>query len=395
VRAPELTPETRAVVSHPPHGAEPRSTQETLLGLYQAVESTRDAICMVDLAGQSIYQNRAFSDLFGFTTDELNAAGGPWALCRPAEPREAIAARLAAGRAWREEVEISTRRGAAVAIALRADAVLGDDGRPIGAVLVATDVTERKRVEEERRRHQAELAHALRVSSLGELAAGLAHELNQPIAAIASYADGCALRIRSLPDRGDELGPVIEKISAEALRAGEITRRLREFLCKTEPRREAVDLNDLVRDAVELASIEARRRGIVVRCDLARALRPVLADRIQVEQVILNLLLNGLEAMDGCRSRDELTVKTSLSPQRAASVAVRDHGRGLPATIADRVFEPFVTTKPGGLGMGLSIGRSIVESHGGRIWAAPHPEGGTIVTFQLPAARGEAREPAR
>jgi len=395
VRAPELTPETRIVVSQPPLGAESRSTQETLLGLYQAVESTRDAICMVDLAGRSIYQNRAFSDLFGFTADELNATGGPWALCRPADPRDAIAGRLVAGRAWREEVEISTRRGAVVAIALRADAVLGDDGRPIGAVLVATDVTERKRVEEERRRHQAELAHALRVSSLGELAAGLAHELNQPIAAIASYADGCALRIRSLPDRPAELGRVIEKISAEALRAGEITRRLREFLCKTEPRREAVDLNDLVRDAVELASIEARRRGIVVRCDLARGLRPVLADRIQVEQVILNLLLNGLEAMDGCRSRDELTVKTALSPQRAASVAVRDHGRGLPATIADRVFEPFVTTKPGGLGMGLSIGRSIVESHGGRIWAAPHPEGGTIVTFQLPAARGESRGPAR
>lgn len=239
------------------------------------------------------------------------------------------------------------------------------------------------------RYHQAELAHAARLSTLGGMAAGLAHEINQPLAAIVSYARGCARRLESGDARPADLLPVIDEISGQALRAGEVLRRIQEFVRHTQLPRSSVDLNGLVRDALRFAEVEARQQGIGLRLDLSTTALTVEVDPIQIEQVILNLVRNGFEAMpaDGT-TRRQLTIATGRTPDGDVEVAVSDTGIGVPATIAGRVFDPFFTTRADGLGLGLSISRSIVESHGGRLWTTPNPPRGACFRFTLPAASG-------
>ena len=250
--------------------------------------------------------------------------------------------------------------------------------------MVSKDITARKRAEATVREHQAQPAHVLRVSTMGEMAAGLAHEINQPLGAIANVAQGSARRLRAGTIAAADLLPVVESIGAEALCAGEVIRRLRDLVRKEDPRQVPVDVNQLVRDSLRLIEAEARARGVAIALELAPALPRVAANDIQIEQVLLNLLLNGVEAVeaDG-RGQRVVTVRTAAA-DRGVEVAVRDTGAGLPAPPAD-VFAPFFTTKPHGLGMGLSISRSIVEAHGGRLWAAPNPDRGSTFRFHLPS----------
>lgn len=261
-------------------------------------------------------------------------------------------------------------------------------------ILIARDITERKLTEEKARQHQAELAHVLRLGTMGEMAAELAHELNQPLAAIVSYAKGCVRRLQSGATQPAELADALEHISDQAVRGGEIIRRLRDFVRKEPPRRERIDLNRLVRDAGRFANTEARRYGISMRLALCPERLDVTVDAVQIEQVILNLVRNGLEAMydpAAAGTGAELVIQTSANGGTTATIAVCDQGKGLPPAIVDQVFDPFFTTKPTGLGMGLSISRSIVESHGGRLWATPNPEQGTTFLFTVPMADGGQR----
>jgi signal transduction histidine kinase len=235
------------------------------------------------------------------------------------------------------------------------------------------------------RQHQAELAQAARLSTLGQMAAGLAHELNQPLAAIVSYARGCALRLRADEVDRARLIEVIEEISEQALRAGEVLRRIREFVRSGELHRERLDPNELVREAVRLAEAEARRLGVTIRLDPSPGAPPVDVDRIQVEQVILNLVRNGFEAMeDTAKGPRELSVRTERTALGDIEIAVHDTGGGLPADVTARIFDPFFTTKPDGLGLGLAISRSIIEAHGGRLWTS-NGSGGATFHFTLPA----------
>jgi signal transduction histidine kinase len=255
--------------------------------------------------------------------------------------------------------------------------------------MVAREAFERKRAEDQARQHEAALAHVARVSMMGEMAAQMAHELNQPLAAIVSYARGCTRRMQSGAERPAEILDVLDQISAQAVRASEILKRLRAFVRKGEPRRERVQLNDLVRNALRFAEVEAKDYGVTVRFEPTPTVPPVKADAIQLEQVVLNLVRNGFEAMrkaDG--SNRTLEVRTAIDKGGWVRCAVRDTGVGIPADIADTLFEPFATTKPDGLGMGLSISRSIIESHGGRLWATPNAETGTTFQFTLPIVNG-------
>ena len=252
---------------------------------------------------------------------------------------------------------------------------------------------ERHRVEQSRvrnalnesqaRRHQAEVAHAARLSTLGGMAAGLAHELNQPLSAVVSYARGCARRLEAGELSKEALLEVLEEISAQALRAGEVLRRIRDFL-RGESRREQVDLNELVRRALRFAEGEARRAGIRIELGLAPEPLPAEVDPIEIEQVVLNLVQNGFDVMAANNGTEHaLAIETRRVADDTVEVAVRDTGAGIAPDVASRLFVPFFSTKRDGLGLGLSISRSIVEAHGGRLWATANPTRGTTFRFTI------------
>lgn len=246
------------------------------------------------------------------------------------------------------------------------------------------DMAERRKAEERLRQSQAELAHAWRVATVGEMAGSLAHELNQPLCSITTCADTCAEILKKKGPETPEILSGLEEIGAQAERAGYIIRHIKEFVRKSEPKRSRADLNDIVRKVLSLVSPEMNRRGIVLEMNLTEPLPPVRVDVIQIEQVILNLLQNAIDAMIEKDTSDrKLVIRTALEPENKVSVLVKDTGRGLSAEAQAHLFEPFFTTKPQGLGMGLSISRSIIENHGGKLSASSDPGRGTTFQFTL------------
>ncbi len=258
-------------------------------------------------------------------------------------------------------------------------------GRTYATCGISTDITARQHAEEAARRRQAELAHVLRLTTVNEMATTLAHDISQPLTAIVNYSTGCLTSLESGSGTTAEVLPAVLGIKEQAMHARAVIARLREFVRKREPCREVVNLNALVEDATRLAEGEAQARRVVLRRTLAATRPSVQADPVQLEQVILNLVYNGIEAMTEHRvNGDDLVISTAQGADGVVEVTVRDGGKGLSPTLAQEMFDPFVTTKAHGLGMGLAISRSIVEAHGGRIWATSHAEGGTTVGFTLP-----------
>jgi len=260
-----------------------------------------------------------------------------------------------------------------------------EDGEVTAAILITTDITLRKRAEEESKQHQADLAHIGRLSTMGEMAAEMAHELNQPLAAIANYANGCIRRLKLGADDAETLISVLDEVTAQANRASRIISEMRDFVRKRAVVRSRVDINQCVRSAISLAEIEAKKYGIRIHAELAENLSRVNANAIQIEQVVLNLLLNAIDATQQKElTNAEVAIRTELESEDVIAVAVIDRGRGISPEHVERIFDPFFTTKTQGLGMGLSISRSIVESHDGRLCAVANPAGGTTFRFTLP-----------
>jgi PAS domain S-box-containing protein len=253
--------------------------------------------------------------------------------------------------------------------------------------LVIRDITSRRQAEARYRQHQAELAHVSRVSLAGEMAAGLAHELSQPLTAITAYARGC---VRLLAEKTPEpavLQDGLAELAQQAERAGDVLDRLRDFVRGGESRRSLTRVKPLIDAALSLARVEARQLGVAIDTRIDAGLPPVLADRIQIEQVVLNLLRNAMDAIAGAGLvHRSIVVRARRPNQTAVEFSVADSGPGVPAEVSDRLFEPFVTTKPRGMGMGLSISRSIVEAHGGRLRAERNLPSGTVFSFDLPTA---------
>ncbi|MDA1089970.1 MAG: PhnD/SsuA/transferrin family substrate-binding protein [Proteobacteria bacterium] len=251
------------------------------------------------------------------------------------------------------------------------------------------EIHERQSAEEQVRQHESELAHVSRVSVIGEMTSGLAHELRQPLSAIRNYAEGGIRRLQRNNGDTSDLGEALNQINQQAGRAAQIIARVRGYMRKREPRREAVDLNHAVEEAVTLFRHDARNSGVVLRLELAPNLPPVLGDLIEIEQMIINLGRNALDAMAGTNSNNmgrpsRLEIVTTGSDAGIA-VRVSDTGPGLSDDALEKIWEPFMTTKENGLGLGLSICRSIAEAHGGRIWAETAETGGLSVTFLIPA----------
>ena len=256
----------------------------------------------------------------------------------------------------------------------------------IAHVTAVRDLTEQKQTEDRARQHQEQLAHVLRLSTMGEMAAGFAHELNQPLTSISNYAQGCLRRIQSGADVPAEFVEVLSQVTLQARHAGEIIRRLRNFVRKQESQHSIVNINDIVREAAAFLAPDATQSGLTIDLELTEGLQEIDADMIQIEQVLLNLLRNACEALHDVDVRPRRIVVSTQSGERGTiEVAVRDTGPGVSPAVADRLFQPFFTTKSDGMGLGLSISKSIIESHGGRLWASPNSDRGMTFRFALPA----------
>jgi len=315
--------------------------------------------------------------------------------------------------------------GRPVAISLTVSPIRADSGRIVGASKIARDITERKQAEAELHRLnetleqrvaertaeledltcrlqaeilerqradvrfqelQSELFHAARLNAAGQMAAALAHELNQPLAAAVNFVRAAQRQLAT--GRRDEIETVpevMDEAAGEVLRAGQIIRRLRDFVRRGETERRIESVVPMVEEASTFTSIRAGASGVRVHLSFDPNAARVLADRIQIQQVLVNLMLNAIDEMAG-GSRRELEVKTAVLDNQTTEFSVTDSGTGLAVEIADHLFEPFVSTKPNGMGLGLSICRSIVEAHGGRLRTEPNEGGGTMFCFTLPAS---------
>jgi signal transduction histidine kinase/integral membrane sensor domain MASE1 len=270
--------------------------------------------------------------------------------------------------------------------------------RPEGGVVLSyADVNERRVAETQAHQLRDELAHCLRVSTVGELTSSIAHELNQPLAAILANSQAARRLLAGAGWQGrrEELDEILADVSAESHRAGEVIRGVRLLVRKGASEPEEVDVNALVREVLKLAANDALIRAVALRPILGMPRVLVRGDRVQLQQVLLNLLLNALEAMPDGPGERTIAIRTEKGPAGMATVSVTDTGRGLPPGKEEALFEPFYTTKENGLGMGLSIARSIVEAHGGSITAAPGPRGGATVAFTLPLASAQSAERAQ
>ena len=251
------------------------------------------------------------------------------------------------------------------------------------------DLTERQQTEARLQELQAELVHVSRLTAMGEMASALAHELNQPLSAISNYMKGSRRLLENSTDqRADKVRDAMEKAADQALRAGQIIRRLRDFVARGETERRVEDVKKLVEEASALALVGAKDSGVRVRFDFAPGADFVLADKVQVQQVLLNLIRNAIEAMEGAQRRD-LLVATARASDNMIEISVADTGTGISPEISAQLFQPFVTTKAHGTGVGLSISRTIIEAHGGSIAPRPNSGGGTVFSFTLPAVAKE------
>jgi two-component system sensor kinase FixL len=251
------------------------------------------------------------------------------------------------------------------------------------------DLTEEQAAKRRIQDLQVELLHASRLSVMGQMASTIAHELNQPLTAVVNYLEAARHVIETGAQPNERIAGLIKRAVAQAARAGEVIRQLRQFVSKGETDRRAESLNNLVEEALALALVGARQSGVRVSLELDRNLPPVLVDGVQIQQVVLNLVRNAVEAMEAVERRELAITTRALPDERTLEIGIVDSGPGIAPEIADRLFEPFVTTKTTGMGLGLSICREIVEAHRGRLSVAPAASGGAAFRLTLPLAAEE------
>jgi PAS domain S-box-containing protein len=277
--------------------------------------------------------------------------------------------------------------------------ILTRDGEVTEILGTTVDITERKRAEQQRetlRELEANLAHMNRVGMMGELAASIAHEVNQPLTGIVSNGSACLRLLAGDEPNVEEAREAVRDIVRDGKRAGEVIARIRAMTKRTACPREKLDLNETIREVLAIAGDEAKRKSVVIRTQFADDRSPVFADRVQLQQVLLNLVINAMDAMSSVadRARQLVIATQNIDHQDRVQVTVKDSGIGLDPQKMVRIFEPFYTTKSGGMGMGLSISRSIVQDHGGRLWATLNAGPGTSFHFTLPKHQGEAQNAA-
>ncbi|MBI3512460.1 MAG: PAS domain S-box protein [Proteobacteria bacterium] len=354
-------------------------------------ETLSDAVVIIDENGLIEQFSPAAQRLFGYTPEEV--VGRNVAILMPSPYHERHDGYLAHYRATGEKriigigrVVVARRKdGTTFPIELSVGEMRVDDRRSfIGFI---RDITERQGAERRLHELQGELLHSSRLSTMGQMASALAHELNQPLTAVINYAQA-SRRLLGAGAGEDKLSPIIDKMVGQANRAGQIIRRLRDFLEKGETDRRLESINKVVEEATALALVGVKATGVKIRIEIAADLPRVMIDKIQIQQVVLNLVRNAVEAMEHAERR-ELAIITALNDDREIETAVIDSGPGLAPEVAAQLFQPFVSTKAKGMGLGLSICRTIIEAHGGRLAAGAQPDGGTAFRFTLPPGQAD------
>jgi PAS domain S-box-containing protein len=255
-------------------------------------------------------------------------------------------------------------------------------------VAIVRDITERKLAEEASRCHQRELAHVARLGTMGEMATGIAHELNQPLTALVSYCGTAASLVNSLPSPPQQLSEILELTIEQAHRAGDIVRNLREFVSKKSKDKETFEIDRVIYDIVTFLKSEVQKSGVKIDLHLGSRARKVKANRVQIEQVLVNLVRNSLEALEHTISVDgRVDIQTRLLPNDMVEVIVTDNGPGIDAAMAGKIFEQFQTSKEAGMGIGLSLSRSIIDAHGGSLWVDESYKNGALFGFELPVSK--------
>jgi two-component system sensor kinase FixL len=362
--------------------------------LRSILDTVPDAMVVIDEAGLIQDFSPAAERLFGWTAEE--AAGRNVSLLMPSPHREAHDTYLERYYRTGERRIIGTGR---VVVGERRDGSTFPLELSVGEMKVGDarfftgfirDLTERQQAETRLQELQSELVHVSRLTSLGEMASALAHEINQPLSAIANYLRGSRMLLARETVPTDKVAEAVDRAADEALRAGEIIRRLRDFVARGETERAVENLPKLIEEASALALVGSREHGVRTRFDLHPDVDLVLVDRVQIQQVVINFLRNAVDSLSAAPpDRRELGVTVIPQGDDMALIQVSDTGAGVSPEVAERLFQPFITTKRTGMGVGLSISRTIVEAHGGRIWAEPNPGGGAVFSFTLQRVTGQ------
>jgi two-component system sensor histidine kinase DctS len=341
-----------------------------------------------DLEGRLTYANPAFCEMVGYREDELVGRDPP-APYWTSQLHEAYRSLnpVLEGRAAKSayETELMRKAGAPFPAAIYDAPLLDAGSRRVGWVSSIVDLTEQKQAGERERLQLERLQTAARLTTMGEMASSLAHELNQPLSAIASYLAGSLNLLEDGNADAGELAGALEKASAQTQRAGQVIRRVHEFVRKQEPRRERVSLVSLLEDCRPLVELQARRSRVVAHSDVQAELPDISGDPVMLQQVILNLTRNAIDAMSDAPAERRVLDVAAARDGDGARLTVRDFGSGIPEEDSEKIFAPFFTTKAEGMGMGLSICRTIVQAHGGKLWFERR-DPGVAFHLWLPAA---------
>jgi two-component system, LuxR family, sensor kinase FixL len=364
--------------------AERKRGEEALRERANLLDLTHDTVFVRDTNNVISYWNRGAEELYGWTREEaVGKVSHELMQTIFAAPLDAINAELLRTGRWEGELVHSKRDGTQVLVASRWSMHQDERGRPVAILETNNDITERKRAEEALNKAQAELAHVTRVTTLGEMTASIAHEVNQPLAAVVNNASACLRWLAA--NNLEEARQSIELIIGDGHRAGEIISRIRALAKKAPPQKDWVSINETILEVVALARSEIQKSRVSLQTQLSDGVPLIFGDRIQLQQVILNLIINAIEAMSGAGENPrELVIGSEKDESQGVLVAVRDSGPGLDSESLKHIFTPFYTTKSQGMGMGLAISRSIIEAHGGQLWAVPNDGPGVTFEFVLP-----------
>ena len=347
-------------------------------------EQAPEAIMLVDVKDRVLRVNREFSRIFGYEPDEAVGRFSMDLIVPRAQRPQAVRSRdrLALGESINVETIRSRKDASLVNVAeIAVPVVFG--GERIAHYMIFRDITESKRSAEALQKAKSELAHLSRVTTMGELVASIAHEVNQPIAAIVTNANAAQRWLSHQPPNPQEVAEALARIVQDANRAGAVIGRIRALVKKTSTQMSSIDMNELIRSVLILTEYEIRRGGVELRTELP-TVPAVFGDRIQLQQVMLNLIMNAIDAMNSVEKRHrELHIRLS-EDENSILVQVRDTGVGWDSKTGERMFDAFFSTKPEGMGMGLTISYSIVEAHGGRLWATLGSPHGAVFSFTLP-----------
>jgi len=361
------------------------------------LNSVADGIYGVDDSGNSTFVNQAMEKITGWPAEEIigknqhellhhtRADGSPFPACECpvyATFKDSVPRIIQDDIFWKKD-------GSSFPVEYASSPLKDDKGKTIGSVVIFRDVSDRKKAEEQARQHLNELAHVTRFNTMGGMIAGIAHEINQPLTAIATNAHACIRLLDSGEDQSEKVSDIIEKIGAQAERAGEIIRQLRSFVRKEEPQRLMVNINTIIEETILLLAPEAKKSQVSIELNLDKTLKKVPIQTIQIQQVIINLAQNAIEAMsEVAENQRHLTIATAAAGNNAITVSIADTGPGIERKVAEQLFNPFVTTKTRGMGLGLSISKGIIDLHKGSLFLNNNSSQGATFRFTLPLNPG-------